>query len=627
MQRYRQYGQLDDAPELVGDAGFTRLDMLTDPAMLPEGVLAISENLRFDSNGTTVRGGIARQFPAGTNVGTIYGAGIYKPDTNDDQFALVCANRLVIFNPGTQTLTGYNYPAGQTVAFGDTIDLVQAGVGSGTLPVLYILRGLDKTVLKLDGGTVSVATGFPSGEFALFYGDRIATNATTQAVKVSDFLDFTTWSQLNQFQIRQGGDDYLTCFLPYQKDYVLIGARKSWSVAFFDPGIGAGGYAGGLSDSSFLRQLTAEAGPVGPKAALEALGYIWFITDNAIYAFAPQLDNQLTVLGKPVSADIQPIMGRMSAKYARGAAVERWGYRLYFALPINDEAVNITNLVVTATVTLGIDVPFDVPANVASGALATVTTSTPHGLTVGETVLLNGVGTSGLNGEFAVASVISATQYTFACDVTDSTVTLGHQAYSTRVAERNNVIAVYNLNNKGWESIDSLPSGFYADWLKAADYGTQRRLWVVDATAGPALYEENESDQIGDVLGGVNVPFDVPVEMSSANAATAPIPARFRTRCLRWGAYPRKVRGAEVRSTLNTDSAVTMSLLARTPNNRLWTGTRDFVDTQFEQPDANLRKLCGERALEAQIEINVTSGRPTFRSVMVETVNVGKVEE
>jgi len=40
-----------------------------------------------------------------------------------------------------------------------------------------------------------------------------------------------------------------------------------------------------------------------------------------------------------------------------------------------------------------------------------------------------------------------------------------------------------------------------------------------------------------------------------------------------------------------------------------------------------LRKMCGMRALEAQVELVSTSGRPTFRGVLVETVGVGRVEE
>ncbi len=639
MQSYRQYGPLDDVSEIVGDFGFNQLDMLTDVAMLPSATLAISENLRFDVNGTVVRGGCARQFPPGTAIGTIFRSGVYKPDQGDDQFAFLTSNKLVIFAPATQTMTAYNYPAGETIGVGDKVDIIQAGIGTGTLPTLYLLRGLDQDVLVFDGGagTVTTASGFPPAEFALFYGDRIAANVTTQSVGVSDFLDFTNFVTLNQFQINKGGDDYLTAFLPYQNDYVLVGSRKSWSLAFFDPTVSSGGYTGNLVDTSFLRQQTLEAGPVGPRACIEALGKIWFITDGAIYAFTPQLDGTLVVLGKPISAQIQPIMNLMSAKYSRNAAIARWGYRLYFALPVNDTSVAIITISVEVKTITGLTLPFNLPTSLTTGSIATVTTVAPHGLIADDTVLLTGISTSGLNGEFTVLTVIDDLNFTVATN-TGANVMLGTHATSQKVATRNNRIAVFNLNNMGWESIDSLPAGFYADELLVADFGTRRRLWLVDQTLGPTLYEELDADETGTVLGGVTLPFTLPVNLSAANYGTVNIPGRFVTRAFRWGnqafasvdrsdGYPRKVKGCEVRSTLDADSMLTLTLMARTPNNTLWQGTRSFVASQFETADAPLRKMSGQRALEAQVEVNVTAGRPNFRSVMIETVNVGKVEE
>lgn len=624
MDRHRQYGLLDDQPAIVGDAGWSRLDMLTDPALLPEGTLSRSENLRFDQDGTGVRKGLSRQFPAGTNPGTILHAGIYKPDAGDDQFALVTASTLVLFRPDNQTRATYNFPAGETISSGDKVDTVQAGIGTGTLPNLYILRGQDADAFIYDAGTVTTQATFARGDFGLFYQDRIAVGAG-QDVPVSDFLDFTVFSVLSQFQILKGGDDFLVNFLPYQKDYVLIGSRKSWLIAFFDPQISTGGYSGGLTDRSFMRQLTREAGPVGPRAAIEALGYIWFIADNAIYAFMPQLDNELTVLGKPISAEIEPVMKRMSAKYGYRACIARWGYRLYFALPISDEPVDVSDIVLSTTSTIGVDLPFDVPVSLAAGTLAMVTTESAHGLAVGDRVLMAGAVSAALNGEFPVASVPSDREFVYANDATAAVV--GNHATAQRLATRNNLVAVYNLSTKGWESIDTMPQGFFADWLLTADYGSQRRLWVVDATAGPALYEQVEADEIGDVIGGVALPFDVPVDLSEANFASVAVPGRLRTRAMRWGPTPRRVKECEVRATLPEGSAVTLNLLARTPNNRLWTGTRDFVASQFEVSDVPLRKRCGERALEAQIELLTTSGRPTFRSAMVETAAVGRNPE
>lgn len=601
--------------------------MLTDPALLPDGVAALCENLRFDANGTTVRGGLVRQFPAGQTAGTVLGCDIFKPSADQDYLAFATANYLALFNLATQEFTYATYPAGETIESTDAVNLIQAGVGGGTLPQLYIQRGEGKTALQYDGNTntVTVATGFAQGDSGLFVQDRIAV-LKKQSVPVSDFLDFATFSTLNQFQILKGGSDYLQLLLPYQKDYVLIGSREGWYLAFFDPTIGTGGYDGGLQDTSFMRHLTMEAGPTGPEAAIEAMGLIWFIAGAAIYAFQPQLDNQLTVLGKPLSADIQPIMERMCVRYSQRASVERYGYRLYFALPISDEPVTVSSVVITEKLTVGLKLPFKLPAHLSMNSSVLVTTSEPHGLAVGEQVQLTGATTAALNSEFTVSSVVDAYNFNVLADIATGSPA-GGRMKAQRLATRNNCIAVYNLNNKGWESIDWLPSGIYADWLRIAEIAAQRRLVVVDEIAGPMLYEEGEADEIGEVIGGITLPFKLPVKLSVANYATRPVRGYLRSRAYRWGAYPRKVRGAEVRATLDADSALTLNLLVRTPNNRLWTGTRDFVASQFQTADVPLRKISGERGLEAQLEIITTAGRPTVRSFLVETVNVGRVEQ
>lgn len=627
MNRYAEYGRLDDSPDIVGDAGFARLDMLTDPALLDQGVLSASENLRFDANGTTVRAGIARMFPAGEGVGPLYGRCGFKPSAGEDYLALATDSLLVLFDLATQQFKYANYPSGEAITADDAVDLVQAGLGAGTQPQIFILRGPDKDVLKYDANTglVTVATGFARGSFALFYQDRLAV-ANGQDVKVSDFLDFTRFSLLNQFQILQGGDDYLQCFLPYQKDYVLIGSRQGWFIAFFDPNVGTGGYSGALNDNSFLRVLTREAGPVGPRAAIEAMGLIWFITGGAVYAFQPQLDNQLTVLGKPISADIQPIMDRMCVRYAGRASVERYGYRLYFALPISDEPMAVASVSITPKLTAGLLLPFTLPTTLSTSAVVTLTTTADHGLAVGDRVQITGSAAAGLNGEFSVASLASATEFTIAANV-EATATPGSRVWMQRLATRNNLIAVYNLNNKGWESLDWMPSALRADWLCAVEHAAQRRLLVIDEEKGPFLYEEGEADEVGDITGGISLPFTLPITLSAANIVTQPIPGRLRTRSYRWGVQPRKVSKAEARGTLDSESALRLTLLARTPNYRLWNASRDFAAADFQTADVPLRKLCGERALEAQVEITTSSGRPTIRSISVETMTVGKVEE
>ena len=639
MQRYRQYGPLDDFPEVFGDVQFGLLDMKTDPAVLPAGALQVSENLRFDTNGVTVRGGLSRQFPAGASVGTIRFCGVYKPEGAEDRLVLVTLNKLWLFEPLTQTLTEYGLPSGNLVQEGDDVDLIQAGLDAGgTLPQLFLLHGHDNPVMVFNGGSVTPANAVPPSSMGLYYQNRLAVNSTNQKLSVSDFLDFTTWSTLSQFQIEKGGADYLVGMIAYQKDYVLIGCRKKFFLAYFDPNVSTGGYSGGVTDASFLRLLTAEAGPVGKEAMLESAGLIWFITDNGIYAFQPQLDNSLTVLGRPLSADIQPVFGRLSANYASGASIQRFGYRLYFALPISDVPVAITAVQGTGSVELGADLPVDVPFDLAAGGIATITTATPHNLTPRDTVQIANIAGGGLNGQHTVSAVLDETNFVVAQDVSD--VTVGSQATVQKLATRNNVIAVFNLNNRdtdhplgSWESIDTLPGGLYADWLRVADFGAQRRLWVVDAVNGPALYEEGSQDDVGTVLGGIDLPFDLPVDLTEANFVNTPIRGRLVTRAFRWAGqlgqasgtftYPRRVRAAETRLTLAAGDEGTVTLRVRTPNRQLLTTTKTFAG-DGAQVDVALPLRVGQRGLEAEVELVSTSGRPTVRAVEVQVMKSGQ---
>jgi hypothetical protein len=619
MNRYRSNTPLDDVPEPIGDVPAGPLDMRSDPALLAATYVRCSENFRVSPGGGAfpgrqVRAGIARQLGAGDTIQTILFAGIYRPDNDHDRLALVTASRLILFDHADKSVASYDFPVGETITPGEAVDFVQGGVAGGTIPTAWILRGLVKEPLKFDGASVTVDSDFEKGDFGLFYQDRMAVAGpgSRQEVSVSDYLDFTTWTLLNQFKILYGGDDYLVTLFPYQKDYVIIGTRKRFFVAYFAPGIGATGYSGGLvARDTFLRDVTREAGPIGRRAILEANGLIWFITDNGIYAFQPRLDLELTVLGEPLSAPIAPIMQRLSAGYAGGACIERLGERIYFAMPISDEPIKLT--AASAALQPLLVLVFNLPGLLGGGYLATFTSETPHNLTSGELVEIKGASDIYYNGLFTVASVVNSTQFTISLALTDSEV-LGTRATVQRIATRNNIIAVYNLALPGWESIDVLPSAVRADWLRVSDYGSRR----------PCLYEEGEQDEIGEDLDGLKLVFDLPALLSATNFASAPIAGRLVSRTLRWGAFPREVRACEVRLTLLPGDSGTITYTVKTPDRGTWTTTRTFDDSVA---DTSARKRCGKRGLEAEIEINSATGRPAVRSWAAEVTAAGRVAE
>lgn len=626
MNRYRNYGRLDDEPELIGDAAFQALDMRTDAALLGPGVVTLSENMRFEPQGAQVRHGIALKIAPGATLAQIRWVGIYRPEGDNPRLALVTETALVLFDPTDQSLTSYAYPGAETVASTDPVDFVQAAISSGTLGTAWILRGLAKTALKFDpasvGTEMSTDASFQPGLFSLFTQDRIAvasggsTQTHSQEISTSDFLDFSTWSTLNQLKILYGGDDYLTGMIAYQKDYVIIAARSRFFIAYFAPSFTATGYDGNLNTlNTWLRDLTRQAGCVGRRALLEAAGQIWFLSDKAIYAFTPQLDNELTVLGDPISGPIEPILKNLNASAASGAVFQQLGGRIYCAMPINPDAVKISSIAISGA---------------GPSYTATVTTETGHGLFAGDTVLISGTLTTAANGLQTVVSVTDATTFTYATSA--SAVTTGQRARSQKQVTRNNRIAVFNTMLKRaagspgeWESIDKLPSGLYADFLTVCeDAAGVRRLWIIDKNLGPAIYEEGDVDEVGRGTGGLRLQFRLTARLSIANFESVPIAGRIKSRTLRWGAFARHVRAGEARLTLEDGDAGTLTVSVRSPDRTEWISTRTFDDTNT---DSAARKRCGKRGLEADLEVQSTSGRPVVRALQVEMTASGRVAE
>jgi hypothetical protein len=261
------------------------------------------------------------------------------------------------------------------------------------------------------------------------------------------------------------------------------------------------------------------------------------------------------------------------------------------------------------------------------GASQTVTTAAAHDLAVGDTVQISLTLDAGLNGLRTVSAVTSQTVFT--CDTTAAEgATVGNRATAQRIATRNNVVAVWNtgLGREGeWESIDTLPRGIYADWMLVADYGAQRRLWLVDRTLGPCLYEEGDEDEFGAATGGVELPFYLPALLTTANFQSAPVAGEVASREYTWGQTARQVKAGGALLKLASPDAGTMTLTVRTPREDVYTTTRDFDGVT----DTNVlaRKKSGKRGLGAQITVTSRAGRPVVRALEVEIVNVGRTAE
>ena len=70
----RSTGRLDDPIDIDGDGGFSGLDSYTEPTTLQQGMVTVSENMRFDGGKATVRKGL--EFKAGSTFDFTYSSGV-----------------------------------------------------------------------------------------------------------------------------------------------------------------------------------------------------------------------------------------------------------------------------------------------------------------------------------------------------------------------------------------------------------------------------------------------------------------------------------------------------------------------------------------------------------------------
>jgi len=88
-----------------------------------------------------------------------------------------------------------------------------------------------------------------------------------------------------------------------------------------------------------------------------------------------------------------------------------------------------------------------------AAGVATVTTSTNHGLAVGDPQVISGAGQAGYNGEFAVKTIVDATHFTLAVDA--ATVTPATGTISTKIAPAGWTKAFTGTNLAVYQSADS----------------------------------------------------------------------------------------------------------------------------------------------------------------------------
>ena len=179
-----------------------------------------------------------------------------------------------------------------------------------------------------------------------------------------------------------------------------------------------------------------------------------------------------------------------------------------------------------------------------------------------------------------------------------------------------NKIFVFNLLTSTWTSVDSYPAmsgslAFHVDDFVICSHGsapTRRRLFACNDT-GFYLMEENSIDDSGRKIG------------STSESGTTAIAGKLVTRSFTFGDISVKSwkRGQLGANTVNADAFnIKVNTLDPDSSTTVLSHTADGTE------EALFRFGTGRtRGYGAEIEINVTAGRPSFRHVSLEAIGVG----
>jgi len=179
-----------------------------------------------------------------------------------------------------------------------------------------------------------------------------------------------------------------------------------------------------------------------------------------------------------------------------------------------------------------------------------------------------------------------------------------------------NKIFVFNLLTSTWTSVDSYPAmsgslAFHVDDWVICSHGsapTRRRLFACNDT-GFYLMEENSIDDSGRKIG------------STSESGTTAIAGKLVTRSYTFGDISVKSwkRGQLGANTVNQDAFnIKVNTLDPDASTTVLSHTADGTE------EALFRFGTGRtRGYGAEVEINVTAGRPSFRHVSLEAIGVG----
>lgn len=484
----------DSALQAVGDAAFVGLDNRQQPEQLPEGYVQVSENMRLNQLQAIVRKGMEKQTnsisfannpltlpfvlsstatlnPSFTD--GIFYSQIYADTTTNTEWIMVATGtKTYMYSPG-ETVTIQQYPTNETITASDKVDMFQAG-GS-----MYMLRGLalpSAAVSSITSSastatlTTTIAHGLSSNMYVKVAGaDQAAYNGIHQ-VTVTGSSAFTYAITGSPASPATGTITYQHIKVPLRWDG---DQTVNWVVNDY-----------GTISSPNIYLPSSDFGMVQSDRA-----FIQYARNTAIVSYVNNVNQFDTVFGQFNFALGQAdyLIGFHPYQQAQTLVFNR--HSIYLMNNTNGDVANITTQEITrqngclsrrSIATCGANVLFLSDRGVFM-------------LQPGLELLLRGASEPLSAPIDPTIRSINMTYASGACAAYCNN--RYYLAVPTGSNTRNNVILVYNFINKAWESIDTLPNGFYCDFMNTTLLNNQQTLFLISKEGGIYAYEQLEYDE------------------------------------------------------------------------------------------------------------------------------------
>ena len=626
-----------------GDEGFIGLNSRDNPVNLGKNYVSKAQNIRMDRGVATVRKG-AERLTAGALVGqTIYGTCTYTQADGTELIVLVVSDGLYTYNPDTEAVSiKVNFPAGQTIAVADEVELYQAqGIG-----YVYILRGFSKSVLRWDGSTTIVVPGvashtnYPNSRHAICYGNRHIVQTDRNTISVSHYLRDNAWSNLDVFTINDGSSDTLVAICPWTLNEFVIFMRNSIFYASAGVGANAAGDPAQENDS-YIKSLASDIGCIAKGSIVQAGGGILFLSDNGIYILNPAGAGngagntpegmRLLTIAEPLSAPISDVIARINFNAVEKAVATYWENRYYLAVPLDDSEANnavlVYNFINKAwesvdTYPVNASIENDKPATTSTASYVSgphinvqINTPTPHGLSIGDKVNINF--TSSFGTPAGIDKKYPSGTYTVEPSFFNTVTFYIKVPYTDDLAMP---LGFYYGSNCTIAKADTLA---FMDFV-VAKKGKRRRMFMVNDKQGVFLLEELDWDEFGLANGTPTIPFFLPAALSALSFTPIEINSELITRAYSFQTN-REKRFSSTQVDVEVQAGGALDITAITVNPDSETLLNSYGSPVAE--DATLRFPVRKTGYYSQIKIQGKHLRPAIRSVTVEAIVPGHMTQ